>query len=117
MKINIKGKEFELHYSMRMYILYENILGKSIDSESTSSYTSIIALLFSAIMSSIHYYKLNISLSYDEFMDWMDSQNSTKLINDFSRWFVENITANAGLKDVVENEKKKSEKGAKQSKN
>ena len=30
MKVNIKGKEIELHYSMRIYMVYETLTGKSI---------------------------------------------------------------------------------------
>ena len=87
MKINIKNQEIELSYSMRIYILFENITNKSLSFESMQSYTSLIVLFYSSVLASIQKQKLNITISYDEFMDWLDDSNGEQMIKEFSTWF------------------------------
>lgn len=101
MKIHIKGQELDLHYSMRMYIIFENIMGKSLSFDSSYSYTSLIVLFYSAIMATIQRDKLNMTLSYDEFMDWLDSNEPTKTIQEFSEWFTSQMTVNNNLSDYT----------------
>lgn len=102
MKINIKNQEIELSYSMRIYILFENITNKSLSFESMQSYTSLIVLFYSSIIASIQKQKLNITISYDEFMDWIDENNGEKMIKQFSAWFAERLTNNIALQDTEE---------------
>ena len=102
MKINIKDTDLELHYSMRMYILYENILGKALNFENASSYTSVIVLFYSAIIASFQYKKLDITLTYDEYMDWLDEHNPQELLSEFSSWFASHIMSNSDLNDINE---------------
>ena len=104
MKINIKDIDLELHYSMRMYILYENILGKALNFENASSYTSVIVLFYSAIMATIQHKKLDITLTYDEYMDWLDEQNAQEILAEFSSWFASHITTNSDLNDIKKEE-------------
>lgn len=104
MKINIKDIDLELHYSMRMYILYENILGKALNFENASSYTSVIVLFYSAIMASIQSKKLDITLTYDEYMDWLDEQNAQELLAEFSSWFASHVMTNSDLNDIKKEE-------------
>lgn len=107
MKIKIKNKEIELHYSMRMYILYENITGKSLSFENMSSYTSLIVLFYSAIVATIQRNHINMTISYDEFMDWLDEQNGATIMKDFSDWFTSSVTNNIALQDdTIEDDKK-----------
>ena len=98
MKIKIKGKEFELHYSMRMYILYENIMGQSLNAATQGMTTSMVILMYCAILASIQYHKLNISISYDEFMDWLDDQNPSVFTN-FADWFTKCVNDNSWVKN------------------
>jgi len=102
MKINIKGTDLELHYSMRMYILYENIMGKSLNFENASSYTSLIVLFYSAIIATIQKEKLNMVVTYDEFMNWLDDQNGADIMKEFSDWFTSNLNLNIGLSEERE---------------
>lgn len=107
MKITIKNKELELHYSMRMYILYENITGKSLSFENMSSYTSLIVLFYCAIIATIQRNRIDMTISYDEFMDWLDEQNGATIMKDFSDWFTACLTNNIALQDdTVEEDKK-----------
>ena len=87
MKINFREQELELHYSMRIYIIYENIMGTGVTFDQLQSYTSILTLFYSAIVASLQYHKRDSNVTYDEFINWIDI-NPTELINEFSKWFV-----------------------------
>ena len=113
MKINIKNQELELAYSMRTYILFENIQGQSLSFENLNSYTSLIVLFYSAIVATIQKRKLDISISYDEFIDWLDENNGENMIKEFSNWFTTQLTNNLALQDA---EEEKETKGSKKSK-
>ena len=113
MKINIKNQELELAYTMRTYILFENIQGQSLSFENLNSYTSLIVLFYSAIVATIQKRKLDISISYDEFIDWLDENNGENMIKEFSEWFTTQLTNNLALQDA---EEEKETKGSKKSK-
>lgn len=113
MKIKIKDQELELAYSMRTYILFENIQGQSLSFENLNSYTSLIVLFYSAIVATIQKRKLDISLNYDEFIDWLDENNGENMIKEFSNWFTTQLTNNLALQDA---EQEKETKGSKKSK-
>lgn len=115
MKINIKNQELELAYSMRTYILFENIQGQSLSFENLNSYTSLIVLFYSAIVATIQKRKLDITLNYDEFLDWLDANNGENMIKEFSEWFTTQLTNNLALQDAEEEKETKGSK--KKSKN
>ena len=102
MKINIKNQEIELTYSMRIYILFENITNKSLSFEVMQSYTSLIVLFYSSVLASIQKQKLNLTISYDEFMDWLDENNGEQMIKEFSTWFTACLTNNIALQQNEE---------------
>lgn len=106
MKINIKGKEVELHYSMRIHILYENIMNQTLSNVSTNSTTGLIVLMYCAVMASIQKARLGLAVSYDEFMDWIDEQNPN-IFAEFGKWFKNSAESYAGLSKGEEGEDKK----------
>lgn len=101
MKITFRGQELELHYSMRIYIIYENIMGEGVKFEQMQSYTSILTLMYSAVVASLQYYKRNSNVTYDEFIDWVDVDTEQK-ITEFSKWFVSSLTAQRDKIDEVQ---------------
>lgn len=108
MKINIKGKELELHYSMRIHILYENIMNQSLSAVQGNT-TSLVVLMYCAIMASIQKVRMNLTVSYDEFMDWLDEQKPD-IFGEFSKWFAESVEVYSGVKLKKEEEKTSTEK-------
>ena len=86
MKVNIKGKELDLHYSMRIYLIYETITGKTLSLE-TGSYTVSVNLFYSAILASMQHANLDLDFEYDEYLDWLDEQGMD-LIKEFIEWFL-----------------------------
>lgn len=99
MKIKIKEQELELHYSLRIYMFYENIMGHSIDMQTISSYTSLVVLFYSAILATLQYEHKNLDITYDEYMDWLDSQQHT-ILADFASWFIKNVEVSAKVTPI-----------------
>lgn len=108
MKVKIKGKELELHYSMRIYLIYETITGKSI-SLGESSFNTIVSLFYSAILGTMQYNRMNLDLDWDTYLDWLDTQKP-EILNEFSKWFVNCVNVNADLTKETEDKDTKSEK-------
>lgn len=95
MKVNIKGKELDLHYSMRIYLIYETITGKTLSLES-GSYTVSVNLFYSAILASMQHANLDLNFEYDEYLDWLDEQGMD-LIKEFIEWFLKIMNVNTSL--------------------
>lgn len=107
MKITIKGHDIDLHYSMRIYIIYEQLTNQSLIGLD-GSYTTLINLMYSAILATLQHDKQTLDVEYDDFIDWLDSQDSSKVLSDFANWFAKVINVNAGI-----SEETKPVKGAK----
>ena len=109
MKVNIKGKELELHYSMRIYLIYETITGKTLSLE-TGSYTVSVNLFYSAILASMQHANLDLNFEYDEYLDWLDEQGMD-LIKEFIEWFLKIMNVNSSLveKQIDETDIKKAD--------
>ena len=95
MKVNIKGTELDLHYSMRIYLIYETITGKTLSLE-TGSYTVSVNLFYSAILASMQHANLDLNFEYDEYLDWLDEQGMD-LIKEFIEWFLKIMNVNSSL--------------------
>ena len=95
MKVNIKGKELDLHYSMRIYLIYETITGKTLSLQD-GSYTVSVNLFYSAILASMQHYHLDLDFEYDEYLDWLDEQGMD-LIKEFIEWFLKIMNTNNSL--------------------
>ena len=110
MIVKIGEREIEMHYSLRMYMLYENIVGESLDYTKLESYTTILNLFYCAVLSSMQYHKMELDLKFDEFIDWIDTQGITAL-SEFSTWYTENLMLQQELVDkATEKNNKKSDK-------
>ena len=103
MKVNIKGKELDLHYSMRIYLIYETITGKTLSLES-GSYTVSVNLFYSTILASMQHANLDLDFEYDEYLDWLDAQGMD-LIKEFIEWFLKIMNVNSSLLEKQIDEK------------
>ena len=111
MKVNIKGKELDLHYSMRIYMVYETLTGKSISFSETYCST-LISLLYSAILATMQYKRMNLDLDWDSYMDWLDAQKPD-ILNEFSEGGIQCVGVNTDL-ELEEDNKDKKDKLAEQ---
>ena len=117
MKIKFRDNEVELHYSMRIYIIYENIMGKGLGFEQLQSYTAVISLFYAALVASLQYHKMDSNVTYDEFINWLD-EDSAPRIKEFTEWFMSHVLAQSDKVDEKqEQELKKQPKSTKKSKN
>ena len=112
MKVKIGEREIEMHYSFRMYMLYENIVGESLDYTNLNNYTTVLNLFYCAVLSSMQYHKMELDLKFDEFIDWIDAGGITAL-SEFYEWYFENLKLQDELvgKTTEKNNKKSDKKG------
>lgn len=104
MKVKIGEREIEMHYSLRMYMLYENIVDKSFNLADLNNYTNILTLFYCAVLSSMQYHKMELDLKSDEFIDWLDTKGSI-VLSEFSTWYFENLKLQDELVDKATEEK------------
>lgn len=108
MKVKIKGKTLDLHYSMRIYLIYETITSKSLSLQE-SSLNTLVSLFYSAILGTMQYKKMNLDLDWDTYIDWLDTQRPD-ILNEFSKWFIGCVNVNTDLTEEPDNKETRPEK-------
>ena len=88
MKITIDNREYELKYSFRTLMVYENITNKSFEPKSL---TDIINLLYSCIIVN-DLTKGNTTITYDNFLDWLEK--NPVVLTEFSNWLLDIFNTN-----------------------
>ena len=88
MKITIDNKEYELKYSFRALMIYENITNKSFEPKSL---TDIINLFYSCIIVN-DLTKGNTTITYDNFLDWLEK--NPVVLTEFSNWLLDIFNTN-----------------------
>ncbi len=97
MKVNIKGKEIELKYTVRSMMNYESIMGKTFAPEGI---TEIVIYFYATILAS----SKDTSISYDDFIEWFDENQP---LDEFTQWLNTNLTVNDDLRKKPKLPKKK----------
>lgn len=118
MKVNIKDHELDLHYSLRIYMIYENIEGTSLESLNANSITSTISLIYATLVSTLKYNKIEEKLTLEDVIEFLDNNGGMKFVNEFSLWFTSEVNKDLALapkpeepkSDTKEPNKKKSRK-------
>lgn len=105
MKFKYNDKEYELKYSFRALIIYENITKKNFNPTSISD---ILIFFYSILCSSG---KGDI-FDFNEFMDIIDENPS--LVAEFSEWLTKTLTMNTTLSPIEKEEVEKVEKEMKE---
>ena len=88
MKITIDNREYELKYSFRTLMVYENITNKSFEPKSL---TDIINLFYSCIIVN-DLTKGNTTITYDNFLDWLEK--NPVVLTEFSNWLLDIFNTN-----------------------
>lgn len=105
MEIVMNGKTISLKYSFRALMIYENITQKSFSPKGLSD---VIVFFYSVVVSS----SKNTTLSFDDFMDWLD-ENPTA-VAEFSEWLSQVFAHQASMVNQdVKVEKKEVEEAEK----
>ncbi len=90
MKITIKDKEITLRYTFRALLIYEKIYGSSF---APKGITEMMVYFYSCILAS----DKDITLSFDEFMDWVDI--NPNVFEEFSMWLTSIIAKNSVMNE------------------
>lgn len=99
MVISIKDKEVKLRYSFRCFFIFENIMGRSFQPNTT---TDVLVFFYSCIMAS----DKELEFNFDEFLDMVDENPG--LIAEFSQFITQAVSNNKSLlPDDEEDENKK----------
>lgn len=108
MKINIKGKELELCFSIRTNIMYENVMGESLDWSQLNNVTKITQLFYCVILATMQKNKMPLDLTWDEYIEWIDDNGGYSCLNDFAIWLTHYLEVQFGIsvKDIEEQKKK-----------
>lgn len=101
MKIKFNNNEYEMKYSFRALMIYENIMGKSFNPQGL---TDIIIFFYSTVLANSN----NATILYDDFLDWLD-ENPNEL-NNFSEWLMDALGLNSFLTPEVKDKKDKKKK-------
>lgn len=80
------GKTYELKYTYRAMMLFENISNKSFN---TKTMTDFVAFLYCLILSQ----EREDNIDFNEFVDWLDDNND--IFNDYVKWLVNIYTEQA----------------------
>ena len=99
MTLKIKDREVNLKYSFRSFFIFENIMNRSFQPNTT---TDILVFFYSVIMAS----DKNLDFQFDEFLDMVDE--NPELIVKFSEFISKEVSKNRTLSpDQEEDEEKK----------
>ena len=86
MTITIKDLTIDLKYSMRMYIIYENITDEPVDYSKMNSMRVLSTLFYSTIISTLQANKQSLDMNFDEYMDWLDENNGVNILSEYATW-------------------------------
>ena len=105
MKITYNGNTVDLHWSYRVHFLFENATGYSIDKIKTTNDMNV--LFYCVFLATLQYNKIENTLSYFDFMNWVDDNGNDKIFIQFNEWFLKTMTQQDELsKEADENDKK-----------
>lgn len=106
MKIKIKDKEIELRYTIRTNILYESIEQSQVDYTALDKVTVIATLLYANILATMQANKMEVKLTYDEYMNWLDENKGVVILNEYAVWLAAQMQTQFELIPDDESKKK-----------
>lgn len=114
MKVKVKDTELELFYTMRMFIIYENITNETVDFNKMGSTKQLTTLLLACMMASAQKKDIPFTMKYEEYMDWLDENGGYVLVGEFATWFANELETRYSYiqeNDNKDNNKSKKAKG------
>jgi len=106
MTININNQDIELRYSLRIFLIYENITNRSLDYNNITM-SNLVDLFYATIIGTLQHAKKDF-IKYEDYLDWLDENGGEKILADFSNWFLNTILAQQDIADnnIKEEEQK-----------
>lgn len=87
MNIKIKNINLELQYTSRAFIHFEDMTGNSYDPNNMIGTKNQVIMFLCFILGSIEKQKLNITFTWDEYLDFLDDNNDYMILIEFANWF------------------------------
>lgn len=100
MKLTYKEKEYELKYTFRAMMLYENITGAAFNPKTMSD---MIVFFYCILLAQ----SKNDPIDFDEFLSYLDDNQD--IFDQFTQWLVEVYGSNEKKKPAVEENKDNNE--------
>lgn len=97
MTVKINGTEMELKYSLRTHILYEGIVGESLDYTQLTNITKITQLFYCNIVATMQAKKHALDFTWNDFLDWLDENGDYKLVNEYALWLTHQLEVQYNL--------------------
>lgn len=110
MKVTVNGYEIELIHSLRTHILYEGIVGESLDYTKLTNLTKITQLFYCNIVATMQAKKLPLDFTWNDFLDWLDANGDYNTINEYALWLTRQLEVQYKLIPEKEEESDKSDK-------
>lgn len=104
MKFKINEEEFELQYSFRVNIYFEQIQGHTIDFSNLSP-NDLVTLFYCVVIATLQKNKKPV-ISMLDFLDAVDNNGGDKALIDFANWFIEVMKAQYEVLSSIEEDKK-----------
>lgn len=109
MKVKIEDKEYDLRYSIRQFIIYENIYNKSFEIIDLSRYENLVTMVYAVIKSTLKYHKVDFDYTLDTLIDYIEDNGSDKFLIDFANWFIKEHEKAISLVNVDATDEEKEE--------
>lgn len=113
MKVKFKEHDLELHYSIRTYMILENLQNaEDPENEEEKYINSNIRLLYATLVSTLKYNKIEEKIDLDDIIEFVDNNGGINFLNAFAQWFMDCVNKESNLipktedKEVVDDKKK-----------
>lgn len=99
MKIKIRDKELELVSPLmgRTHLFYENITGESLEYDKINNFTTLSYLMYSNILASLQKEKLPLDYTWEDFMDFIDTEDFAQISLDYVNWIAKLL----GVRELI----------------
>lgn len=102
MKITINNKDIELHFSMRILMMFEEIFNRALIGSDLATYNTLVKLFYVGVLSSARYNKIEFDMDFEQFVDYLDEQeNAMQEIAKFGVWFADKLNQSTTMQQML----------------
>ena len=105
MKITIDGKTFDMHYSFRMHMLYEEVKEQPMQDVKKFMLKDQAILFYNAVQATLKYNHCDYLMDWDDFCNWVDDNGGEYFLGKFSAWYLKAANKQAAkINELVKEE-------------
>jgi len=117
MKIKFNDYEFDLKYTIRTNILYENVTNESLDYTKLERMETITILFYCNIIGNLQAKNNTVDISWNDYLNWLDDNGGMIMLNKYATWLAEQIQLQSKLIGEPDNKEEKKKKKTTKKKN